>query len=312
MEGAVIKGTVVAIEKDLAVIDVGLKTEGRVPLKEFAVPGREPTLKVGDEVEVYLERVENALGEAVLVAREGPPRGELGQARGELQQEREGDRRHLQPGQGRLHRRSRRRRGLPAAQPGRHPPGARRQPADAHAAALPDPQDGQAPRQHRRVAPHRAGRDPRRAALRAGPEPRGRPDHRRRGQEHHRLRRLRRPRRHRRPAARHRHRLAAHQPPVRGAVDRPDRQGADHPGQPRDPPHLARHEAARGRSVGGHRGQVSGRRQVHGPRHQHHRLRRLRRAGAGHRGPDPRLRDVAGPRRTSTPARSSRPARKSR
>jgi small subunit ribosomal protein S1 len=66
MEGAVIKGTVVAIEKDLAVIDVGLKTEGRVPLKEFTVPGREPTLKVGDEVEVYLERIENALGEAVL------------------------------------------------------------------------------------------------------------------------------------------------------------------------------------------------------------------------------------------------------
>ena len=66
MEGAVIKGTVVAIEKDLAVIDVGLKTEGRVPLKEFTSPGREPDLKVGDEVEVYLERVENALGEAVL------------------------------------------------------------------------------------------------------------------------------------------------------------------------------------------------------------------------------------------------------
>ena len=66
MEGGVIKGTVVAIEKDLAVIDVGLKTEGRVALKEFAVPGREADLKVGDEVEVYLERIENALGEAVL------------------------------------------------------------------------------------------------------------------------------------------------------------------------------------------------------------------------------------------------------
>ncbi len=66
MEGAVIKGKIVAIEKDLAVIDVGLKTEGRVPLKEFTVPGRESSLKVGDEVEVYLERIENALGEAVL------------------------------------------------------------------------------------------------------------------------------------------------------------------------------------------------------------------------------------------------------
>ncbi len=66
MEGMVVKGTVVAIEKDLAVIDVGLKTEGRVALKEFSLPGRDPEIKVGDEVEVYLERIENALGEAVL------------------------------------------------------------------------------------------------------------------------------------------------------------------------------------------------------------------------------------------------------
>src|SRR5882724_9279240 len=65
-EGAVIKGTVVGIEKDVAVIDVGAKTEGRVPLREFSGPGRANELKVGDTVEVYLERVENALGEAVL------------------------------------------------------------------------------------------------------------------------------------------------------------------------------------------------------------------------------------------------------
>ena len=65
-EGAVIKGTVVGIEKDLAVIDVGLKTEGRVALREFAAPGRQSDIKIGDTVEVYLERVENALGEAVL------------------------------------------------------------------------------------------------------------------------------------------------------------------------------------------------------------------------------------------------------
>ncbi len=65
-EGSVIKGTVVGIEKDLAVIDVGLKTEGRVPMREFTGPGRGNELKIGDTVEVYLERVENALGEAVL------------------------------------------------------------------------------------------------------------------------------------------------------------------------------------------------------------------------------------------------------
>jgi small subunit ribosomal protein S1 len=64
-EGSVVKGKIVGIEKDLAVIDVGLKMEGRVPLKEFTMPGK-PDLKVGDTVEVFLERVENALGEAVL------------------------------------------------------------------------------------------------------------------------------------------------------------------------------------------------------------------------------------------------------
>src|SRR5271167_77125 len=65
-EGQVVKGIVVGIEKDLAVIDVGAKTEGRVALREFTGPGRQGEIKIGDTVEVYLERVENALGEAVL------------------------------------------------------------------------------------------------------------------------------------------------------------------------------------------------------------------------------------------------------
>ncbi len=65
-EGSVVKGIVVAIEKDVAVIDIGLKTEGRVALKEFTGPNRDVAINVGDEVEVYLERVENALGEAVI------------------------------------------------------------------------------------------------------------------------------------------------------------------------------------------------------------------------------------------------------
>ncbi len=65
-EGSVIKGTIISIENDLAVIDVGLKTEGRVPLKEFQSPGQGNVLVVGDEVEVFLDRIENAMGEAVL------------------------------------------------------------------------------------------------------------------------------------------------------------------------------------------------------------------------------------------------------
>ena len=66
-EGTVVKGKVVGIEKDFAIIDVGLKTEGRVQLKEFGVDENgKATLKTGDTVEVFLERLENAMGEAVI------------------------------------------------------------------------------------------------------------------------------------------------------------------------------------------------------------------------------------------------------
>ncbi len=65
-EGSVIKGTVLMIEGDNVLIDVGLKSEGRVPLKEFGAPGQAPEIGVGDVVDVYLERMENKNGEAVL------------------------------------------------------------------------------------------------------------------------------------------------------------------------------------------------------------------------------------------------------
>src|SRR3569623_1895808 len=65
-EGRVVHGTVTGIENDMVVIDVGLKSEGRVPLREFAAPGQKADLKVGDEVEVYVDRVENVHGEAML------------------------------------------------------------------------------------------------------------------------------------------------------------------------------------------------------------------------------------------------------
>ncbi|MGF1607665.1 MAG: 30S ribosomal protein S1 [Rhodothalassiaceae bacterium] len=65
-EGRVVTGTVTAIENDLAVIDIGLKAEGRVPLKEFAAPGQAAEIGIGDHVDVYVDRVENALGEAIL------------------------------------------------------------------------------------------------------------------------------------------------------------------------------------------------------------------------------------------------------
>ena len=66
IEGTVVNGVVIAIENDIAVIDVGLKSEGRVALKEFAAPGQRPEIKVGDVVEVYLDRMEAKNGEAGL------------------------------------------------------------------------------------------------------------------------------------------------------------------------------------------------------------------------------------------------------
>ena len=65
-EGSVVKGLVTGIEKDVVIIDVGLKTEGRIPLREFYTPGEDSSVNVGDEVDIYLERIENALGDAVL------------------------------------------------------------------------------------------------------------------------------------------------------------------------------------------------------------------------------------------------------
>ncbi|MFT3996125.1 MAG: S1 RNA-binding domain-containing protein, partial [Asticcacaulis sp.] len=65
LEGQVVHGLVVGLEKDFVIVDVGLKTEGRISLKEFGAEAA-ASLKAGDTVEVYLERVENAMGEAVI------------------------------------------------------------------------------------------------------------------------------------------------------------------------------------------------------------------------------------------------------
>ena len=187
-EGNVMRGKVVGIEKDFAIIDVGLKMEGRVPLKEFAVAGKPADLNVGDEVEVYLERVENALGEAVL-SRDKARREEswvrlekqfeagekvtgviFNQVKGGFTVDLDGAVAFLPGTQVDIR---------PVRDIG---------PLMHQAAAVPDPQDGSPPRQHRRLAPLRARGNPRRAARRHRRASRGRPGHRRRRQEHHRLR----------------------------------------------------------------------------------------------------------------------------
>jgi len=66
LEGTVLKGSVIDFDGDDVVVDVGLKSEGRVPLKEFTKAGEAEDLKVGDDVEVFLERFEDKDGQAVL------------------------------------------------------------------------------------------------------------------------------------------------------------------------------------------------------------------------------------------------------
>jgi small subunit ribosomal protein S1 len=66
IEGSVVRGFVIGVDGDAVIIDVGLKSEGRVPLKELAMPGQQPEVAVGDEIEVYIERMEDRNGQAVL------------------------------------------------------------------------------------------------------------------------------------------------------------------------------------------------------------------------------------------------------
>ena len=66
VEGNIVKGTVISVQNDIVLIDVGLKAEGRVPLSEFSIPGQTPQINPGDEVEVYVERMEGQTGETVL------------------------------------------------------------------------------------------------------------------------------------------------------------------------------------------------------------------------------------------------------
>ncbi len=65
-EKTIIKGKIVSIENDIVTIDVGLKSEGRVPLNEFSRPGLKPEINVGEETEVFIENVDSANGETML------------------------------------------------------------------------------------------------------------------------------------------------------------------------------------------------------------------------------------------------------
>ena len=74
-EGSVVVGKIVRLTDDYAIVDVGLKSEGRVPLKEFAPAGVKAEVKPGDMVELYVERYEDRDG-SILLSREKARREE--------------------------------------------------------------------------------------------------------------------------------------------------------------------------------------------------------------------------------------------
>ncbi|MBT4219003.1 MAG: 30S ribosomal protein S1, partial [Rhodospirillaceae bacterium] len=74
-QGSVVKGTIIALDDDAATIDVGLKSEGRVDIKEFTVPGQEPDIKIGDVIDIFVERFEDRDG-VVRLSREKARREE--------------------------------------------------------------------------------------------------------------------------------------------------------------------------------------------------------------------------------------------
>ncbi len=66
MEGSVVRGRIIDIQNDAVIVDVGLKSEGRIEKREFKSPGQETEIRVGDEVDVFVDRMENRNGETVL------------------------------------------------------------------------------------------------------------------------------------------------------------------------------------------------------------------------------------------------------
>ena len=280
-EGSVCKGIVVGIEKDVAVIDVGAKTEGRVALREFAAPGRASEIKIA-HCRSLPERVENALGRRCSPATR--PGARKAGALETAFKNNERSRASSSIRSRRLHGRSRRRGGVSAALAGRHPSDSRR-PADEPAAAVPDLKMDR--RRGNIVVSRRTVLEETRAEQRQELVHPKRARSSTAWSEHHRLRRVVDSRRHRRPAPRHRHRVAAVNHPT-GYQHRPAGEGQDHRDQPRDPPHLARPKQLLDDPWQGI-GQVPGRR-VSRVRVPTSPTTAHSWSGAGHRGPDPRLR----------------------
>ena len=63
---SIVEGKIVAIENDMVIVDVGLKSEGRIPINEFSRPGIKPEIETGQKLNVYIENVDSINGETKL------------------------------------------------------------------------------------------------------------------------------------------------------------------------------------------------------------------------------------------------------
>lgn len=161
--GSVVKGTIVRVTPDFAIVDVGLKSEGRIPLREF---GQNAELKAGDKVEVYVDRYEDKDGQIVL-SREKARREEVWQ---DLEKSLNAGERVNGVIFGRV-------KGgftvdlngadcFPAGFSDRYSSDPRHYSADGHFSAVPDFENGQGQRQHCCFPPRCSGRNPRRSPCR--------------------------------------------------------------------------------------------------------------------------------------------------
>ncbi len=272
-------GTVVRVDKDEVLVDIGYKSEGVIPVSELSIrrsinPADE--VNVGDEIDALVMTKEDAEGRLILSKKRA--RFELAWKAIEVAAEsgEPGDRQGDRGRQGRPDPRPRRAR-LPARVAGRHPPrpGPRRVPRQG--AALQGDR-AQPVAEQRGALPSRRPRGRAQGDAPGDPRP-AQPGRRRRGPdlEHRRLRRVRRPRRDGRPDPHLRALVEPREPPVRGARDRPDRQGQGARHRPRPPAHLARAQADPDRSLAAGARELSRGRRRRGPRHEGRHLRRLRR-----------------------------------
>lgn len=100
--GSVVKGTIIRLTSDFAIVDVGLKSEGRIPLREF---GQNAELKVGDKVEVYVDRYEEQRRPDCFIAAKKHAAKKFGRnLENALTPGRKSQRRYLRPRQRRLYR----------------------------------------------------------------------------------------------------------------------------------------------------------------------------------------------------------------